>query len=60
MRNVFCFNGLNRLTWFDMGRKTKNDRYLIMGYGFANREKMRGQTPNEKFPSKRWSMGELE
>ena len=25
---VFCFNGFNRLTWFDMDRIIKNDRCL--------------------------------
>jgi len=26
---IVWFNGFNRFTWFDMGRKTKNDRCLI-------------------------------
>ena len=26
---VFCFYGFNRFTWFNMGRITKNDRFLI-------------------------------
>ena len=29
MGNVFCFNGFNRFTWFNMGRIPKNDRFLI-------------------------------
>jgi len=29
MGNVFCFNGFNRFTWFNMGRITQNDRCLI-------------------------------
>jgi len=29
MGNVFCFNGFNRFTWFNMVRITKNDRCLI-------------------------------
>jgi len=29
MRNVFCFNGFNRFTWFNMDRITKDDRCLI-------------------------------
>jgi len=29
MGNVFCFNGFNSFTWFNMGRITKNDRCLI-------------------------------
>ena len=31
VRNVLCFNGFNRFTWFNMGRVTKDDRCLIMG-----------------------------
>jgi len=27
--NVFCFNGFNRFTWFNMDKMTKNDRCLI-------------------------------
>jgi len=29
MGNVFRFNGFNRVTWFNMGRITNNDRCLI-------------------------------
>jgi len=35
MGNVFCFNGFNRFTWFNMGRITKNDRCLI-SFSFGN------------------------
>ena len=45
VRNVFCFNGFNRFTWFNMGRITKDDRCLIMG---LQTEKMGGQMPNKK------------
>jgi len=29
MGNVFCFNGFNHFTWFNMGRIMKSDRCLI-------------------------------
>jgi len=29
MRNVFCFNGFNGFTWFNMGRITKDDHCLL-------------------------------
>jgi len=36
-----------------MGRITKDDRCLIKG---LRTEKNGGQTPNKKFPNKRWSV----
>jgi len=39
-----------------MGRITKDDRCLIKG---LRTEKNGGQTPNKKFPNKRWSVASM-
>jgi len=39
-----------------MGRITKDDRCLIKG---LRTEKNGGQTPNKKFPNKRWSVASI-
>ena len=45
VHNVFCFNGFNRFTWFNMDRITKDYGCLIMG---LQTEKNGGQTPNKR------------
>jgi len=44
MRNVLCFNALNRFTWFYTDRITKAGRCLIKG---LRTKKNGGETPNK-------------
>jgi len=42
--NVFCFNGFNRFTWFNIDRIAKNDRCLIKAIKTENITHKRNMT----------------